>query len=283
MTCEEDHGYHIIDETRRAKRKVMSSFTFDGIRAILPFPATFPLECKSCQISIVETSFKRDFLRHSKKCRQRPVVSAEAKDVVFECVYCGLLSQDKRKATTHQGVHFGDPSMTVMTHDCATCNNSFGTQKALSSHKRQCKQSGAVRSQLSRRAAKSGRKCATGNHSAQQRPECCCVPEMTTCVAVPVDDDEMAAAANVSLRSVSSVPLDESVDQELYDDYTEMEDDLDMVDSNDWMNGLLPPKTKKSSGDASENMKAQYERQQRFSKMSPADLQKLYWCARTAR
>ena len=42
------------------------------------------------------------------------------------------------------------------------------------------------------------------------------------------------------------------------------------------MTGLLPPKTKRSSGDVSESMKAQYERQQRFSKMSPADLQKLY-------
>ena len=209
----------------------MSSFTFDGTTATVPFPATFPLECKPCQISIVETSFKRGILRHSKKCRQRPVNSAEAKDVVFESIYCGLWSKDRRKATTHQSVHFGDRSMIVKTYDCATCNNSFGTQKALSSHKRQCKQlarPGATRSVLPRvEEVVPQATTAQSNGLNVDEDHSLAVPETTTSVVVPVDDDDMAAA-NVSLRSVSSVSLDESVDPEL------LMDDMDMIDCNDW-------------------------------------------------
>ena len=117
----------------------MSSFIFDGQTAVVPFPVTFPLICVACDRAIKESAFKRDVFRHSRICRQRDPGCREATELVFECIYCKLLTSDRRKATTHQGSHFGDPSVQVTTYPCPSCNSSFWTQKALSSHRRQCK------------------------------------------------------------------------------------------------------------------------------------------------
>ena len=118
-----------------------SSFTFDGLAAVIPFPAVFPLVCQACQQCVKEAAFKRDIIRHSKVCRQRPVNSQPATDTVFECTHCGFRAADRRKATTHQASHFGDPQYALRKYSCNKCTRDFATQKALSSHINQCGQS----------------------------------------------------------------------------------------------------------------------------------------------
>ena len=109
----------------------------DGL-ALIPFPTVWPVLCEPCQLLFKDCSFKRDLKRHAVKCRGRPPNST-IDDVKFECKYCQHISDDRRKATTHQATHFGESCHTIVTYPCHQCNQVFATQKATSSHRRQCK------------------------------------------------------------------------------------------------------------------------------------------------
>ena len=116
-----------------------SSFSYIGERAVIQFPVNFPIKCTACASGIRESSFKRDILRHQKFCKSLPPKCSSIKSVVFQCHVCGEESPDRRKATTHQATHFGDPKLKIPEYPCTNCNRKFGTQKALSSHVRCCK------------------------------------------------------------------------------------------------------------------------------------------------
>ena len=115
----------------------MSALTFDGLTAIIPHPAVWPIRCEVCNQSIKESTYKRDIFRHSRKCRQRDAGAPVADELVFECSHCNYLTIDRRKATTHQATHFGEESFALPSFGCE-CNRKFATQKALSSHQVRC-------------------------------------------------------------------------------------------------------------------------------------------------
>ena len=269
-------------KTRRAERPKhlsrMNSFIFRGQTAVVPFPADFPLVYTACERTIKESTFKCDIFRHSRNCRQREPGAAEANEVVFECVTCNFITSDRRKATTHQGSHFGDPSVRVQTYPCTSCNHSFGTQKALNSHIRQCKV----------------RKRAEGQ---QLRPPLPTLPpspqpvlplpppSLSRLESLEDDDPPPAATEDVvdevtptnndeNLSNVSSIPVPEDipdVEPICYDNYEVHIDDLKWrgKECNEWMNCLLPPKKKQRTENNSS-----YAAQK--STMSATELQKLY-------
>ena len=115
----------------------MTSFLFDGLTAIIPYPAVFPIRCEACNHLIKESTFKRDVFRHSRKCLQKNPGAPVADELVFECTHCNHRATDRRKATTHQATHFGEESFSLPSFPCF-CNRNFATQKALSSHQVRC-------------------------------------------------------------------------------------------------------------------------------------------------
>ena len=115
----------------------MSEILYQGDKAIIPYPPCFPLQCKPCQLQIKETSFKRDILRHSRTCRGLPRKTT-INDVLFAYEICHHQSADRRIANKYQALHFGDSQLELRNYPCTQCNRIFGTQKALSSHTRQC-------------------------------------------------------------------------------------------------------------------------------------------------
>ena len=257
----------------------MSSFIFRGQTAVVPFPADFPLVCTACERTIKESTFKRDIFRHSRNCRQREPGAAEANEVVFECVTCKFITSDRRKATTHQGSHFGDPSVRVQTYPCTSCNHSYGTQKALSSHMRQCKVRKREEGQQPRTPP---------SPSPQPAPPFPPAPLSPPPPLEPLGDDDPPAPVievvadedDGNLSNVSSIPLPEDLqDMELpvesYDNYEVHIDDLKWQgeECNEWINRLLPPKMKKQRNNNNNNNQS-YATQS--PKMSAMDLQKLY-------
>ena len=116
----------------------MEYFNFAERKAIVPFPIAFFLVCIACDHSIEESTLKRDIFRHSKNCRQRNPGSAEKNVSVFECTFCKYLTGNRRHATTHQVTHCADPQYSLVKYSCSKCTRDFATQKALSSHLRQC-------------------------------------------------------------------------------------------------------------------------------------------------
>ena len=243
----------------------MSSFIFDGQTAVVPFPVAFPLICVACDRAIKESAFKRDVFRHSRVCRQRDPGCREANKLVFECIYCKFLTSDRRKATTHQGSHFGDPSVQVTTYPCPSCNSSFGTQKALSSHRRKCK----VTLTLASEARLSPPPASSSVPPAPPAPPLPLLPiEETVAVAETADD-------LLSVSTVSSTPLAELDDTDAesvnHDSYERHENDLNWQgeECDEWMNALLPPKEKMKRNTARRSHHQQ-------SRMTAAELQKLY-------
>ena len=229
-----------------------SSFTYDGLAAIIPFPAVFPLVCQACQQYIKEAVFKRDIIRHSKICRQRPANAQLAKDTIFECTHCGFRAADRRKATTHQASHFEDPEYNLHTYPCSQCNKTFATQKALSSHSRQCKNT-LPRVQPNMNSA---------SMTSQQLEE---VPAPEPTHLEPVRDLDIDVPDIVeedSFSEMSFVTIDIYEDE----DYQSMPTDLQTTDIDDWMGQLLPPKNKTKKT----------HQQPISSKLSALDLQKLY-------
>ena len=237
------------------------------------FPVVFQLVCVACKRSIKESTFKRDIFRHSKTCRQRQPGCAEANELVFECTHCKFLATDRRKATTHQASHFGDESYNLAQYPCAQCKRFFATQKALSSHTRQCK-SNVVPSardtpatedvsaaQISLLVPKTSIDGSTSGPVGLVRDE-------VVDVAIPSTETARVSCQSnqceLSFDSVSSGSLGPDVD--LY----AMPIDADPnFDCDQWLKKLIPPKTTKKNQMHPKNNLAS-------SKLTAREMQALY-------
>ena len=262
LRCPEDRQEEELPPT-------MSSFIFDRQTAIVPFPVTFPLLCKTCNRSIKEATFKRYVFRHSRTCRQRDPDSPEANELVFECTLCKCLSSDRRKATTHQASHFGDKNYSPPQYPCGQCNRFFATQKALSSHLRQCKNMPVAQTVDSVQSPttpliQSGVLPASDVEThAQATPSSHSPPPPQNA------SDEVPFNEKIIGENSSFVTIDDVED----DEYKVLADDIQMHNCDEWLRKLLPPKERSKYQHQQHVPNARYGNN---SKMSAKDLQQLY-------
>ena len=258
----------------------MSSFIFDGLTAIVPFPVAFPLVCLACDRSIKESAFKRDVFRHSKACRQRNPGSAEVNELVFECTFCKYLTPNRRQATTHQATHFGDPQYNLVKYSCSNCTRNFATQKALSSHLRQCGPTKALANNTS--TANVGTRVMEADHhyhhhhhhhspphpifeeAAQLEPQDC---EQENPQTSGIPDSVVDPSANLSFDSVSSLALEDL--PTTFDTYPSPVSVSPNFMCDNWINELVVPKQREQN--RHNNVKPRLP-----SRMTPQDLQQLY-------
>ena len=243
----------------------------------VPHPTVFPLRCEPCAQDIKAAAFKRDLLRHSKKCRQVPP-DTTVSNVFFKCESCEHLATDRRKATTHQATHFGDPSLQIVTYPCSFCNQTFATQKAASSHRNQC----SHRPPPARTEAESVIPMQAATSTSDEAP----VEEdtieaesgMPVQAETSVEDDTNIAVEDdgppASPRPASPVypPLSyspisaTSLPEEPSEEY-ELPAAIANFDCDEWLSSILPPKPKRKSHKPHVSTDP---------RMTPEELQKLY-------
>ena len=193
---------------------------------------------------------------------------------MFECNFCQHISEDRRKATTHQGSHFGESEYRIYTYPCNFCNRSFATQKALSSHMRQCK------SNDQRRPLKP---LGLQNEASNETPEPPSVtneyepPIITPSVNEPpleepnenVPPTIMPSEPNeyeppTIMPSINVPPLENEYERTT--DTYKMPENVSLIDNIDvWLDNLLPPKERQPRKEAAFKAPS-----------SAAELQKLY-------
>ena len=175
---------------------------------------------------------------------------------------CGDVCDDKRKATTHQASHFQDPSYNLETFPCQHCNRVFATQKALSSHVRQCKNVATTTAtappQLAPVVEVDERQEVVVDTAADDPPTA------AAAAAEAVPDDLLFFDAMEDIDNVSFCTIDDVEDKT----YSVRADDIELENCDDWMKKLLPPKSKPKK---SQNWQAKFS-----SKMSAMELQRFY-------
>ena len=287
----------------------MSTFTYSQHQALLPFPTSFPVICCACNLQIKEASFKRDIIRHARLCKGRPLSAPAISEVLFECTYCKSIHSDRRKATTHQGSHCGDPNYHLEIYPCANCNRAFGTQKALSSHARQCgvgkskqlpkatnaiSQDGggrvkvyspanAVVTHEGSKTVSSEPTAGESEHTVSYLTNLADLELEVQPVAIPVIlSPPVAYGVSLPYEEITQSPLPLLFQDPVPPIYSSTESSFDqyqlpfdsgMADNIDaWLNALIPPKQKKPSKfNGSIPLVCSDS-----NTMSPADLQKLY-------
>ena len=211
---------------------------YEGGKAYIPFPVVFPIKC-ACEATVIEASFKRDIIRHQKNCK-RTTDNAQITEVLFRCQLCGTVSADRRKATTHQATHFGDPNLHFDDYPCPTCNRRFGTQKALLSHTRKFSTQGNIPPHSSILQAIENIR----NEVDQERPNSNTTTEEPHCnptieEASPLElTGDLSQSNSTGETSLSEYPLRSS-----------------SFEPNQWLNDLLPPKLRKVPNPEKPNIK----------------------------
>ena len=160
-----------------------------------------------------------------------------------------------------QASHFGDKDYNLVKYPCGRCNRFFATQKALSSHTRQCKE---VVDKSGQVPAVHPLPCIEPGPSAHDPAgeEVHAVEQAQTLEAQPIADND-EDQSEITFVSVSSVSL--TTDADFYRPPAGVDPNFAC---DPWLQKLIPPKTAKKSRQPKQNILS--------SKLSPRDLQALY-------